>query len=113
MGGVLAQSGSFFQVRHDDSESGFRYFGRISRAVQAVLDTRHAEHRLVVGMTCGALEENAANNRDMAAALARAGHDVRHREVDDLHSYTAWRDALDPTLTDVLRTVWCSEGEPA
>ncbi|MBT9272581.1 hypothetical protein KMZ32_00670 [Phycicoccus sp. MAQZ13P-2] len=113
VGGVLAQSGSFFQVRHDDSESGFRYFGRISRAVQAVLDTRHAEHPLVVGMTCGALEENAANNRDMAAALARAGHDVRHREVDDLHSYTAWRDALDPTLTDVLRTVWCSEGEPA
>ncbi|MBD3781868.1 MAG: esterase [Micrococcales bacterium] len=110
VGGVLAQSGSFFQVRHDDSESGFRYFGRISRAVQGVLDARHAEHPLVVGMTCGALEENAANNRDMAAALRRAGHDVRYREVADLHNYTAWRDALDPTLSEVLRTLWCSEG---
>lgn len=106
VGGVLAQSGSFFQVRHDEAESGFRYFGRISRLVQSVLDMRHAEHPLVVGMTCGALEENAANNRDMAAALRRAGHDVTYREVADLHNYTAWRDALDPALTDVLRRAW-------
>ena len=106
VGGVYAQSGSFFQVRHDDSESGYRYFGRISRLVQTVLDMRHAEHPLVVGMSCGALEENVANNRDMAAALRRAGHDVTLREVPDLHNYTAWRDALDPGLTDVLRRVW-------
>ena len=106
VGGVFSQSGSFFQVRHDDAESGYRYFGRISRLVQSVLDMRHAEHPLVVGMTCGALEENVANNRDMATALRRAGHDVTLREVADLHNYTAWRDALDPTLTDVLRRVW-------
>ena len=106
VGGVYAQSGSFFQVRHDEAESGYRYFGRISRSVQAVLDMRHAEHPLTVGMSCGALEENVANNRDMAAALRRAGHDVTLREVPDLHNYTAWRDALDPGLTDVLRTVW-------
>ena len=61
---------------------------------------------LTVGMSCGSLEENAANNRDMAAALRRAGHDVTLREVPDLHNYTAWRDALDPGLTDVLRGVW-------
>ena len=106
VGGVFSQSGSFFQVRHDDSESGYRYFGRISRLVQTVLDMRHADHPLVVGMTCGALEENVANNRDMASALRRAGHDVTLREVEDLHNYTAWRDSLDPTLTDVLRRVW-------
>jgi enterochelin esterase family protein len=106
VGGVFAQSGSFFQVRHDDSESTYPYFDRISRAVQQVLDTRDPEHHLVVGMTCGALEENAANNRDMAAALRRAGHDVSYREVADLHNYTAWRDALDPALTEVLRSTW-------
>ena len=106
VGGVYAQSGSFFQVRHDDAESGYRYFGRISRLVQTVLDTRRTEHPLTVGMSCGSLEENAANNRDMAAALRRAGHDVTLREVPDLHNYTAWRDALDPGLTDVLRRVW-------
>ncbi len=106
VGGVYSQSGSFFQVRHDDSESGYRYFGRISRLVQSVLDTRHAEHPLSVGMSCGTLEENVANNRDMAAALRRAGHHVSLREVPDLHNYTAWRDALDPGLTEVLRRVW-------
>jgi enterochelin esterase family protein len=106
VGGVYSQSGSFFQVRHDDNESGYPYFGRISRLVQSVLDTRHAEHPLTIGMSCGALEENAANNRDMAAALRRAGHEVTLREVPDLHNYTAWRDALDPGLTEVLRTVW-------
>jgi enterochelin esterase family protein len=106
VGGVYSQSGSFFQVRHDDSESGYRYFGRISRLVQSVLDTRHAEHPLSIGMSCGALEENVANNRDMASALRRAGHEVTLREVPDLHNYTAWRDALDPGLTEVLRTVW-------
>ncbi|GAA4400419.1 hypothetical protein GCM10023168_09120 [Fodinibacter luteus] len=110
VGGVYAQSGSFFQVRRDVSESGFRYFGRISRLVQAVLDTRHADHPLTVGMSCGTLEENLANNRDMATALRRAGHDVVLREVPDLHNYTAWRDALDPGLTDVLRTVWGRPG---
>lgn len=113
VGGVLAQSGSFFQVRHDDAERAHPYFGRISRVVQQVLDTRDSDHPLVVGMTCGALEENAANNRDMAAALRRAGHEVRYREGADLHSYTAWRDALDPTLTDVLRTLWSSAGARA
>ncbi len=106
VGGVLAQSGSFFQVRHDDAESDFPYFGRISRAVQQVLDTRHHDHHLVIGLTCGAREENVANNRDMAAALRRAGHEVHYREVADLHNYTAWRDALDPALTEVLQRTW-------
>jgi enterochelin esterase-like enzyme len=106
VGGVFAQSGSFFQVRHDDAESGYRYFGRISRLVQSVLDMRDTEHPLAIGMSCGTLEENLANNRDMAAALRRAGHAVELREVPDLHNYTAWRDALDPGLTEVLRAVW-------
>lgn len=106
VGGVFSQSGSFFQVRHDDSESGYRYFGRISRTVQSLLDMRHVEHPLVVGMTCGTLEENFANNRDMATALERAGHTVALREVPDLHNYTAWRDSLDPGLTEVLQRLW-------
>ena len=106
VGGVYAQSGSFFQVRHDDDESGYPFFGRIARLVQTVLDMRDTEHPLTVGMTCGTLEENLANNRDMAAALRRAGHAVELTEVPDLHNYTAWRDALDPGLTHVLRTVW-------
>lgn len=106
IGGVFSQSGSFFQTKHDDQESSWKYFGRISRRVQEIMDTRKAARPLRIGITCGALEENAANNRDMAAALDRAGHHVSHAEVRDLHNYTAWRDALDPHLTEVLRDVW-------
>lgn len=106
IGGVFSQSGSFFQARHDDKESSYRYFGRISRRVQEIIDTRETDRPLRIGMTCGGLEENAANNRDMAAALRRAGHDVTYAEVADLHNYTAWRDALDPHLTQVLRDLW-------
>lgn len=110
IGGVFAQSGSFFQVRHDDMESSFKYFGRITRVVAAILQTPSTAHPLHVGMTCGALEENARNNAEMAAALARAGHLVDYREVPDLHNYTAWRDSLDPALTRLLTAVWC-EGQ--
>lgn len=106
IGGVFSQSGSFFQSRLDDQESSYKYFGRISRRVQEILDTRSATRPLRIGLTCGTLEENAGNNRVMAAALGRAGHDVTHTEVADLHNYTAWRDALDPHLTEVLRDVW-------
>ncbi|KGN39602.1 alpha/beta hydrolase [Knoellia subterranea] len=106
IGGVFSQSGSFFHAELDDQESGFKYFGRISRKVQEVLDTTQAARPLRVGLTCGALEENAGNNRQMAAALERAGHDVTYAEVADLHNYTAWRDALDPHLVEVLRDVW-------
>jgi enterochelin esterase-like enzyme len=110
VGGVFAQSGSFFQVQHDDDESGFRYFGRISRTVASILDARHTDHPLAVALTCGALEGNLSNNEDMAAALRRAGHDVTFSTVPDLHNYTAWRDSLDPALTDLLRKCWGATG---
>ncbi len=110
IGGVLTQSGSFFRRRHDDVASGFRYFDRISRTVESVLDTRSVERPIRVALTCGALEENRANNEDMARALERAGHDVDFRLVPDLHNYRAWRDSLDPSLTDLLRGCWATAG---
>lgn len=106
VGGVFAQSGSFFSVRHDGQEAGFAHFGRVTRAVQQVLDAPRAGRPLRIAMTCGASEENAANNRQMSAALSRAGHTVTYREVPDLHGYTAWRDALDPALTALLASCW-------
>jgi len=30
--------------------------------------------------------------------------------VPDLHNYTAWRDSLDPALTDLLRKCWGATG---
>jgi hypothetical protein len=50
------------------------------------------------------------NNRLMASALAAQGYPAPLAEVPDLHNYTAWRDALDPHLTRLLKDLW---GPPA
>ncbi|MFP5346705.1 MAG: alpha/beta hydrolase [Actinomycetes bacterium] len=104
--GVFSQAGSFFTLQRDPQESGYRYFPRITGAVAELVDECRTTPSLRVGLTCGALEENAGNNREMAGALRRGGHRVTHAEVPDLHSYTAWRDSLDPHLTAVLQDCW-------
>lgn len=106
IGGVFAQSGSFFTARTDGQESRFRYFPRITAYVDALTRMAAGDRPLVVGLTCGALEENAGNNRAVARALSRCGHTVSYREVADLHTYTAWRDSLEPGLIEVLERVW-------
>jgi enterochelin esterase family protein len=59
-----------------------------------------------VTITCGAPEENLANNRAVATALRRQGHDVRVHVNRDAHNYVGWRDTLDPHLTELLARVW-------
>jgi enterochelin esterase-like enzyme len=98
-GGLFLQSASFFTPRFDAHESRFPRYGRIVRFVRAALRAGPVEAR--VAMTCGRAEENVQNNRLMARAL-----DVELAEVADLHNYTAWRDAFDPHLTELLRRCW-------
>jgi enterochelin esterase family protein len=57
-------------------------------------------------LTCGAVEENLANNRDMAETLRRQGYPVTFVEVPDAHNWTGWRDALDPHLTSLIQRVF-------
>jgi enterochelin esterase-like enzyme len=103
--GLFLQSGSFFMPRFDAHESGFVRYRRIVRFVRATL--REPPRRAVpVAMTCGGREENVHNNRVMARALAAQGHPVALHEGADLHNFTAWRDALHPQLTALLREVW-------
>jgi len=109
-GGVVSQSGSFFQPSLDDQESSYPFFERVTRAVRAVVDAAAASRPLVVRMTCGAMEENFVNNEAMATSLTRQGHEVRFRAVADLHNYTAWRDSLNPTVTELLRSAWRAQG---
>lgn len=105
VGGVFAQSGSFFDADLDAQESSYPFFDRVTEAVQT-LGREAAVKPLVVGMTCGRLEENWQNNEAMATRLTGLGHRVHLTPLDDLHNYTAWRDGLDPALTQVLRAVW-------
>jgi enterochelin esterase family protein len=57
-------------------------------------------------LTCGAPEENLANNRDMAAALERQGYPVAFAELPDGHQWTGWRDGFHPHLTSLLQQVF-------
>jgi enterochelin esterase family protein len=103
--GLFLQSGSFFQPRFDRQESGFRRYLRIVRFTGQVL--RSADGPAVpVALTCGGVEENLANNADMAATLRRQGYHVTFAEVPDAHTWTGWRDAYDPHLTALLQRVF-------
>ncbi|MEO6501191.1 MAG: alpha/beta hydrolase-fold protein [Jatrophihabitantaceae bacterium] len=104
-GGLFLQSGSFFSVEFDAHERRFARFGPVTRFVREVVQAVADPHPLPVSMTCGAIEENLANNKAMASALRRLGYPVEFREVRDVHNYTAWRDAFDPQLAELIQTV--------
>jgi enterochelin esterase-like enzyme len=106
-GALFLQSGSFFQPRYDRMESGFRRYLRIVRFTGRVLRAADGPPVTTV-LTCGLVEENLHNNRDMVGALRRHGYPARLFEVPDAHNFTGWRDAFDPYLTDLLRFVWGS-----
>jgi enterochelin esterase-like enzyme len=99
---LFLQSGSFFHPHHDGHESRFAQYPRVVRTVDAVL--RSSGHRAPVPavLTCGTREENLANNRIMARALAAQGYAAVLHERPDDHEYVAWRDAFDPYLTGLL-----------
>jgi len=103
--GLFLQSGSFFRPSFDGHESGFQRYLRLVRFVGRVVRATSGTP-IPVAVTCGRAEENRHNNREMAHALRRQGYPVTLAEVPDAHNFTAWRDALDPHLTDLLRRVW-------
>ena len=107
-GGLFLQSGSFFTRTLDPQE---RTFGRYARITRFVGDTRRgtlAAEPVPAMLTCGAIEENLANNATMAEVLRGQGYRARLAELPDAHNYIAWRDAFDPHLTGLLAEVWGS-----
>ena len=105
--GLLLQSGSFFTPELDAQESGFEFWAEVTGFVRSVhAATTAAPGAPPMTITCGTAEENLANNRLMAAELAATGVDVAWGEVRQGHTWTCWRDSLDPHLTDLLTKVW-------
>jgi enterochelin esterase family protein len=104
---LLLQSGSFFRQRWDKHESGFPRYRRITRFVGTVLRGEDAESipRVPIAVTCGTAEENVHNNRAMAAALNGQGYTVWLGLVRDSHTWTCWRDALDPHLATLIAAI--------
>ena len=99
---LFLQSGSFFDPRHDAHEAGFSGYERVVAFVGAVRAAGAAPRPVPTVLTCGAPEENVHNNRLLAATLAAQGYDVELHEVDDVHNWTAWRDAFEPHLTGLI-----------
>jgi enterochelin esterase-like enzyme len=104
--GLFLQSGSFFTLDTDPQEAKFEYYAQVTGFVNSVLAATEPPSRPVVGMTAGTPEENVHNNRVMAAHLTELGLDVSFDETPDMHNFTAWRDVLDPCLTELLNRVW-------
>jgi enterochelin esterase-like enzyme len=115
--GLFLQSASFFRPEYDRHESWFKRYLRIvrftGRAVGRadVSGTGAGPRPVPVVLTCGTVEENLPNNQAMTRALWRQGYPAALYQVPDAHNYTAWRDAFDPYLTDLLQRVW--EGSEA
>ena len=99
---LFLQSGSFFWPRFDSHERRFPYYREIVGFVTEVHDGGLPPGPVPAVFTCGAIEENIENNRLMIKTLRDRGYPATLHEVPDMHNYTAWRDALDPGLTELL-----------
>jgi enterochelin esterase family protein len=102
---LFLQSGSFFLPRFDSHEQRFHYYRRVVRFVAGVHDGGLPSRPVPAVFTCGVIEENIENNRLMATTLNARGYPATLHEVPDMHNYTAWRDAFDPWLTELLGRV--------
>ena len=105
--GLFLQSGSFFTPALDPQESGFEFWPAVTGFVASVHAAEQADPAApAVALTCGTAEENHANNLAMADHLSALGLDTAWGAVRDGHTWTCWRDTLDPHLTDLLTRVW-------
>jgi enterochelin esterase-like enzyme len=105
-GGLFLQSGSFFTQDLDPQESGYARFADVAGFVGDVHAADRAPGLPPVTMTCGTAEENLANNIAMRETLRHLGVDVAWGEARQGHTWTCWRDLLDPHLTRLLQKVW-------
>jgi enterochelin esterase-like enzyme len=99
---LFLQSGSYFTPALDSQERRFPHYRRIIGFTADVHGGGLPARPARVMMTCGAAEENAANNRLMAQTLRAHDYPAELHEGADMHNYTAWRDAFDPHLTRLL-----------
>jgi enterochelin esterase-like enzyme len=105
--GVLLQSGSFFTADLDPQESGFEHWREVTGFVASI----HAAQQAAPGappttIVCGTAEENHANNLAMRDHLREVGVETGWGDIRDGHTWTCWRDTLDPHLTELLLRVW-------
>lgn len=102
--GLALQSGTFLTAELDPQEAGYGPFAQVCRAVTGYA-SQIPMRTVPTLMTCGAIEENLANNRRMAEALAGQGYRVRWVVNPDAHTVIGWRDAWAPHLDALVDEV--------
>lgn len=103
-GGLILQSGSFFQPHTDSMESSFPWFDAICAFVERALGSAdRSVPRIPMHMTAGSGEENLVNNTVMAEALTRQNFAVTFHRQPDAHNWTCWRDSVGEGLMRLLR----------
>lgn len=108
--GLLLLSGSFFTDEFDSHESGFEHWVRLRGFVDEVYAVGSPPSRPAVAMGWGTAEENRHNNLAMAARLSGLGVPVKQATRRDGHTFTCWRNLLDPLLPQVVAAAWPKEG---
>ncbi|MCW3159363.1 alpha/beta hydrolase [Micropruina sonneratiae] len=103
--GLFLQSGSFFTPAFDPQERGYSHWAQVT-GFTSTLYTAAAPETLPTMVVCGSEEENLANNRALASHLSASVGEVGWGEVPDGHTWTTWRDLLDPYLTRLLLEAW-------
>lgn len=96
-------------------EARFPYYQRITAFVAQVHAGAVPGPRVPVVpvvLTCGSTEENLANNRLMAAALAARGYPAALHQAPGGHDFPDWRAALDPHLARLLARLRAGERPP-
>jgi enterochelin esterase family protein len=106
-GGLFLQSGSYFTPELDGQESTFEFWPAVTGFVASVRAAQQAAPDApATTLVCGTVEENYANNLALRDHLAAVGIETHWGEVRDGHTWTCWRDTLDPHLTELLLRVW-------
>ncbi len=105
--GLASQSGSFFTPVLDPQESDYAFFEKVVGFVASLHESTGAPLGFPpVALTCGTAEENLGNNRLLHTHLLDLGVEAAWGEVRQGHTWTCWRDSLDPHLGDLLTKVW-------
>lgn len=102
--GLGLQSGSFFTPELDPQESSWPEFAQVCSAVDTISSALPPQvHPIPIWMSVGAVEENRANNEQLAGALTFQGYPVDAEIVPDAHTVIGWRDAWQPGLAELIR----------
>ncbi len=106
LGGLLLQSGSFFNHHYFSQQLPFEPVERICMFTERIHQAAAAASPVPTSLTCGVVEETLLASTAITSSLARLGYGAELHRLRDAHNWVAWRDAFDPHLRDLLQQVF-------